>query len=198
MNKTGIIIRIIFLTLCLKQVCAQTVTDFEDNERVLVLGIRYIDSLIVVENDVNDCFIITEKKYLEEFVGKDDNFYNNLQYYQPHSYCTMTITETIETLIIPQLNNDTLVDLVRQQLCKNETCIAESKLFGKKYTKYKNLRYRHLNNCRRFLVVLLAEGAMEKYWHVDADPPFTYMEPKWGLYEKYLIPLPIGDTTKID
>lgn len=199
MNITRIIIQIIILVLCFNQVHCQSATNFEDKERILVIGIRYFDHPIEINSDYHTG-IVAEKEHLDEFVDKDTKFYTDLWSYEPHAYVILDddAVEPIRTLIIPQLNNDTLVDIVCQQLGDYGMSISRSKLMGKgRGERYKNIYYLDVY-CKRFLVVLVSKGALRSHWHIDVDPPLVERDPKWGLYTKYLIPLPIGDTTRKD
>lgn len=173
---------------------SQPLLEYKDNERVFVIGVRYFENPVFVEaQGINKSFI-SEKNNLFEYANKSDEFYELFWEYQPEIYLLLEDESYIDTLVIPQLSDTSLISIIKQQYVWAGFGGFHSNYVEKEKHQYKNLNYRNIL-CHRFLVIISSDGTLEKFIHADYDPPMESQEPKWGLYGKRLIPLFIGDTT---
>lgn len=174
---------------------SQPLLEYKDNERVFVIGIRYFENPVLVQAQGVNKWLICEKNNLFVYADKSEDFYKSFWVYQPEMYGWTDNMGYIDTLVIPQLSDTSLVRIIKQQdtYYKGYGSFLLSHREKKMY-QYHNLNYWNIL-CHRYLVIILPEGTIEKYIRVDCDPPMEFQEPKWGLYRKSLMPLFIGDTT---
>lgn len=171
---------------------------YNDHERIFVLGVRYFKEPVLVIEKKYRHFVVIEKDNISECAEKDEYFYTQMWAFQPNSYGALENADFMRNFLIPQLKDSLEQKALLDQLTsdgRHHRLSINSELSGKKHI-FKNLIYYDLL-CKRYLVVLISEGVLEKYYHVDLDPMPVYREPKYGIYTKYLIPLPIGDTTYV-
>ena len=192
----------LFICFCLffdAFVSGQSQICYNDQERVFVFGIRYFkEPVLVTERKSRRC-VITEKDNLSESADQDDCFYTKMWSFQPDSYGILEGAAFIRNFLAPQLKDSLerkiLLDQITPEGHRHRISI-NSELLGDQHT-FNNLTYYDLL-CKRFLVLLISEAVLEKHIQIDLDPLPVYQEPKYGLYTKCLIPLPIGDTTYLE
>ncbi|MCR4681684.1 MAG: hypothetical protein K5636_08775 [Bacteroidales bacterium] len=187
-----------FFLLFSTLVCGQSPISYNDHERIFVIGVRYFKEPVLVHERKSRSCVIIEKNNLSEDAEMDDDYYTQRWAFQPNSYCVLENADFIKKIVVPQMTDSIEKRVLLDQITPEgyHQLSINIELHGKKH-KFKNLIYYDLL-CKRFLVLLISEAVLEKYYHTNLDPLPEYREPKYGIYTKYVIPLPIGDTTYVE